>query len=186
MKPIRSLLLAAGLGTRLRPLTLSTPKCLIEVNNKPIMEYWLDKLEKIGTEKVLINQHHLSNKVDDFLINQKERNLEIHSTFEKRLLGTAGTLIANANFFKNSIGILIHADNFTQFELNDLLEKHLSRPKCCLLTMLTFKTTNPENCGVVSLDANNIVRAFYEKELNPFWNFSSEHKFKCSYKQQFI
>ena len=48
MKPIRSLLLAAGLGTRLRPITLSLPKCLVEINGKPILKKWIDKLEKIG------------------------------------------------------------------------------------------------------------------------------------------
>ena len=67
MKPIRSLLLSAGLGTRLRPLTLDKPKCLVEINKKPILEHWIDKLENIGIQKVLINTHYLAQKVNDFL-----------------------------------------------------------------------------------------------------------------------
>ena len=58
-KPIRAVLLAAGLGTRLRPLTLKTPKCLIEINKKPILQDWIEKLERINTQKVLINTHYL-------------------------------------------------------------------------------------------------------------------------------
>ena len=67
MKPKRSLLLSAGLGTRLRPLTLEKPKCLVEINKKPILEYWIDNLENIGIQKVLINTHYLAEKVNDFL-----------------------------------------------------------------------------------------------------------------------
>ena len=173
MKPIRSLLLSAGLGTRLRPLTLSTPKCLVEINNKPIIEYWIDKLEKIGTQKVLVNTHYLSKKVESFLKKQKKRKLDIQISYEKELLGTAGTLISNADFFNDSIGILIHADNFTKFELNELIEKHLSRPKKCLLTMLTFKTFNPESCGIVQVDSENILQSFHEKQVEPPGNIAN-------------
>ena len=82
-KPIRVLLLSAGLGTRLRPLTLSKPKCLVEINGKPILEHWLDKLDNIGAEKVLINTHYLSEQVDKFIANQHNRNVEISKFYEK-------------------------------------------------------------------------------------------------------
>ncbi len=167
MKKIRPLILAAGFGSRLRPLTLNVPKCLVDINNKPIIEYWLDKLEDISVNKVLINTHYLANKVDEFLAHQKRKNLEILSIYEEKLLGTAGTLIANYKFFSGSIGILIHSDNFTNMELNELIESHRNRPKNCLLTMLTFNTSNPQSCGIVEVDENNIVQNFYEKHPNP-------------------
>ena len=173
MKSIRALLLSAGLGTRLRPLTLKIPKCLVEINNKPILEYWIEKLEKISVNQIIVNTHYLSHKVDLFLEKQKRKDINILNFYEDKLLGTAGTLIANYEFFSDSLGILIHADNFTNMDLKDLIESHRNRPKNCLLTMLTFDTSNPESCGIVEVDSNNIVQKFYEKQANPPSNIAN-------------
>tara|TARA_B100000963_G_C22581631_1_gene651113 strand:- start:206 stop:925 length:720 start_codon:yes stop_codon:yes gene_type:complete len=172
-KTIRALLLAAGLGTRLRPLTLSIPKCLVEIKGKPILENWLDKLEKIGAEKVLINTHYLAEQVDKFIANQHNRNIEISNFYEKKLYGTAATLIANETFFLNSTCIVIHADNFTTLDLNDLVRAHKNRPPHCLLTMLTFKTDNPSNCGIVNVDSNGVVQSFHEKSSESHGNLAN-------------
>ena len=173
MKSIRALLLSAGLGTRLRPLTLKIPKCLVEINNKPILEYWIEKLEKISVNQIIVNTHYLSHKVDLFLEKQKRKDINILNFYEDKLLGTAGTLIANYEFFSDSLGILIHADNFTNMDLKDLIESHKNRPKNCLLTMLTFDSSNPESCGIVEVDSNNIVQKFYEKQANPPSNIAN-------------
>ena len=173
MKSIRALLLSAGLGTRLRPLTLNIPKYLVEINNKPILEYWIEKLEKISVNQIIVNTHYLSHKVDLFLEKQKRKDINILYFYEDKLLGTAGTLIANYEFFSDSLGILIHADNFTNMDLKELIESHRNRPKNCLLTMLTFDTSNPESCGIVEVDSNNIVQKFYEKQANPPCNIAN-------------
>lgn len=172
-KPIRALLLAAGFGTRLRPLTLNTPKCLVKINKKPILEYWLNKLEDIGIQNILINTHYLAEKVNYFLDNQYPQNKKIQKSHEDILLGTAGTLIANSEFFYNSIGIMIHSDNFTYMKLKDLVEAHQNRPKNCLITMLTFSSNNPESCGIVEIDKQGIVQAFHEKVINPPGNIAN-------------
>ena len=161
--PLRALLLSAGLGTRLRPLTLKTPKCLIPISGKPLLEIWLDELENLGCEKILINTHYLSHQVEEFLQNYPKRNAEIITTYEKKLLGTAGTFIYNKNFFKGSRGILIHADNITDADLNFIIDAHNQRPKECILTMLTFNTLNPQSCGIVQINEKGIVESFYEK-----------------------
>ena len=166
-KPIRALLLSAGFGTRLRPLTLNKPKCLIEINKKPILEYWLNKLEDLGVERILINTHYLADKVNDFLKDNYLHNKKIKRFHENELYGTAGTLIANYDFFINSTGIMIHSDNFTTMRLLELIESHQNRPKHCLITMLTFKTKNPKSCGIVEIDKKGIVQAFHEKVANP-------------------
>ena len=67
-KKIRALILAAGYGTRLRPITLKTPKCLVEIGGQPLLYNWLKKLEQINCERTLINTHHLSDKVNLFII----------------------------------------------------------------------------------------------------------------------
>ncbi len=173
MKSIRALLLSAGLGTRLRPLTLNTPKCLVKINNKPVLEYWLEKLENISANQILVNTHYLSHKVDLYLEKQKRKDMKILNFYEEKLLGTAGTLIANYDFFSKSLGILIHADNFSDIDLKELVDSHKNRPKSCLLTMLTFNTSNPESCGIVEVDSNNVVQKFYEKHANPPGNIAN-------------
>tara|TARA_Y100000991_G_scaffold197682_1_gene168302 strand:+ start:47 stop:757 length:711 start_codon:yes stop_codon:yes gene_type:complete len=166
-REIKALLLAAGFGTRLRPITHSIPKCLVEIKGKPLLEIWIENLKIAKIDEVLINTHYLSNKVEEFINLLKIEDLKISIEYEKNLLGTAGTLIKNKKFFKNSIGLLIHADNFTKLNLSEFLEAHNNRPKNCLITMLTFETDQPEKCGVVEIDNENIVKGFYEKVINP-------------------
>ncbi len=172
-KPIKSLLLSAGLGTRLRPLTFKIPKCLVEINNKPIMEYWFDNLENINVDTVLVNTHFLKSKVDKFIKNESKRRFKLITTYEENLLGTAGTLISNHKIFMNSTCILIHADNFTTFNLKYLVDAHYKRPGNCLITMLTFITKTPETCGIVEVDSLGVVQSFSEKSSNPPGNLAN-------------
>tara|TARA_Y100000739_G_C20602572_1_gene463731 strand:- start:885 stop:1601 length:717 start_codon:yes stop_codon:yes gene_type:complete len=166
-KKIKALLLSAGLGTRLRPLTFETPKCLVEVNNKPILEHWLNSLEEIGCETTIVNTHHLHKKVSYFLKNRKNKKMTIREVYEEKLLGTAGTLIANKKFFKDSRIIMIHADNITNFDLSELLKADEKKPNNCLMTMLTFDTDSPQSCGIVERSKDMIIRKFHEKVENP-------------------
>ena len=109
-QPLRALLLAAGLGTRLRPLTMHTPKCLVPINGEPLLGRWLRNLEQVGCEAVLVNTHYLAEQVTAYLQSWNS-TIAIQNVYEHELLGTAGTLRANQAFFANSTGMLIHADN---------------------------------------------------------------------------
>ena len=82
----------------------------------------------------------------------------IEEQYERKLLGTAGTLMRNEDYFKGSKGLLIHADNATDTDLNKLIEAHEERPKGCLITMLTFETENPQSCGIVEVDSRSCSR----------------------------
>lgn len=172
-KKTKALLLSAGLGTRLRPLTLKTPKCLVEINKKPIMDYWLDSLEEIGCHTTVINTHYLHKKVSNFIKNRKTKKMKIKEIYEENLLGTAGTLINNKELFKDCRIIMIHADNMTNFDLSKLLKAHEKKPKSCLITMLTFQTDSPQNCGIVQRDKDMIVQNFFEKVENPPGNIAN-------------
>ncbi len=168
MRRIKALLLAAGLGTRLRPLTLTTPKCLVKVNGIPLLSYWIKKLENLGCDEVIINTHYLSEKVTKFLEDYKSTSLKIVISHEPELLGTAGTLLKHLDFFENSTGLLIHADNFTTDDLSAFITNHYLRPKDCILTMLTFDTDNPSCCGIVQKDKFGRVIRFYEKSKKDY------------------
>ena len=167
-KKLKALLLCAGYGTRLRPITLKYPKCLMQIAGKPLLGLWLEKLEKYGFQEVLINTHYLSEKVNEYLIKMPKNNrIKIKTTYEEKLLGTAATLMENKNFFKDSTGFLIHGDNLTNFNLSKLLNAHKKRSSNCLLTMLTFNSRNPRHCGIVETDQNGILNDFHEKVENP-------------------
>ena len=172
-KKIKALLLSAGLGTRLRPLTFEVPKCLVEVDNKPILEHWLHALEQVGCDETIINTHYLHKKVSSYLKRRVNKKMKIKQIYEEKLLGTAGTLIKNKEFFNDSRIIMIHADNMTKFNLLELLEADEQKPKNCLMTMLTFTTDSPKSCGVIERDSNMIVKNFFEKVENPPSNIAN-------------
>ena len=166
-KPIRALLLSAGLGTRLKPITNEIPKCLVQIDEKPILENWICKLENVGCEAVLVNTHHFHEKVNDFITKRPKSKIYLKEKYEKKLLGTVGTLIENSNFFLNSKIIMIHADNMTNFNLKELIEADKKRPNFCSFTMLTFNTDSPKSSGIVLKDEQNVLRNFYEKVEEP-------------------
>lgn len=163
----RAILLAAGLGTRLRPITLNTPKCLVEVGGKPLLGRWLKKLEMAGCEAVLVNTHYLAEQVESYIQSWKSDVMSVETVHENELLGTAGTLLANQIFFAGRTGLLIHADNVMGEELDKLLDGHENRKPGCILTMLTFQTNSPSSCGIVEVDKDGIVRGFHEKIRRP-------------------
>ncbi len=165
--PIRALLLAAGLGTRLRPLTNHTPKCLVPIAGRPLLAQWLEQLESISCQAAIVNTHYLADQVVAFLNKRPPSDMAVQQVYEPELLGTAGTLLANKSFFTGCTGILIHADNATDTDLRCLIKAHRERPSHCLLTMLTFSAKNPSQCGIVETDSNGVVQSFHEKVSNP-------------------
>jgi mannose-1-phosphate guanylyltransferase len=163
---MKAILLAAGFGTRLRPLTLITPKCLVPIKNKPLLEYWLESLTKNDISSILINTHYLSTIVETYVSNSTySKNCKL--IFEEELLGSAGTLISNIDFIENDDCMLIHADNYCLADLNKFIEYHNNRPPNCLITIMTFSTNNPSKCGIIEKDKNGIVVNFHEKVANP-------------------
>lgn len=159
-----ALLLSAGLGTRLRPLTDTWPKCLMPISGRPLIDYWLLNLKLSGFNRVFINTHWKHKIVEDYLLGL-EFGLEIVLLHEPELLGTAGTL-RSLNKFRDCEPILLaHADNFCDIDILKLNRFHNSHS--APITMVTFETDNPHECGIVVHDISNTVTEFYEKVPNP-------------------
>ncbi len=169
---MKALLLAAGFGTRLRPLTDATPKCLVPIHGEPLLGIWLRKLAAADCGPFLVNTHYLSGQVELFIESSpyRERITVVHET---ALLGTAGTLISNLDFFGGQDGMLIHADNYCLADFAAFIHAHRNRPPHCLMTMMTFRTDHPSSCGIVTLDANNTVVRFEKKQPNPSGNLAN-------------
>lgn len=172
-KPLSALLLAAGCGTRLQPYTNDWPKCLMPINRRPLLEYWLNLAKQARAENVVVNLHYLADIVQRFLDRSDFRNW-VHSVYESELKGTAGTLRANEKAFQGSTILLVHADNFIHCDFDDFLQFHHSRrPDHCPITMMTFTTQTPSTCGIVELDKDNVVIGFYEKLKDPPGNLAN-------------
>ncbi len=170
---MRAVLLAAGLGTRLRPLTDVTPKCLVPIRGIPLLAYWLEALFADGLiERVLINTHHLAEQVQAFVAASPWRD-QIDLVHEAQLLGTGGTLLANRAWFGNGSFLVIHADNLTDASIGSLIEAHQGAGPDILMTMLAFRTHTPCQCGIVELDSCSRVTGFYEKVEYPPGNLAN-------------
>jgi mannose-1-phosphate guanylyltransferase len=163
---VRAILLSAGLGTRLRPLTNTIPKCLVPIKGQPLLGVWLERLSKAGMGPFLVNTHYLAGQVESF-VRTSSFHEQVRLVNELELLGTAGTLIENLDFFQGGDGMLIHADNYCLADLSAFEQAHLHRPPECVMTMMTFRTDSPSTCGIVELNEQHVVVGFYEKVLNP-------------------
>lgn len=169
---MKVILLAAGLGTRLRPITDSLPKCLVKINGIPLLKIWIEKILQAGIKDILINTHYLPDSVISFL--KSEGYLKkIKIVHEPILLGTAGTLLKNLNFINNDQVMVIHADNLSVFDFDKFIKAHNGRPSKCNMTMMLFKSDDPQSCGIVNLDETGVVIEFYEKVLNPPSNLAN-------------
>lgn len=162
---MKAFLLAAGLGTRLKPLTDTTPKCLLKICGEPLLNIWLDNLEKAGIKELLINTHTFPGQVKDLISGRKNRT-NIILSYEKELLGSGGTISANFEFVKNEENFfIIYADNLTNAPLTDLIDFHSNRDS--VFTTYVYKTNVPSQKGIFLADEDGKVIDFEEKPANP-------------------
>lgn len=162
-----ALLLAGGLGTRLKPITDATPKCLVPINGRTLLSYWLDALCEAGVRDIRINTHHLPEPVREFISQENARGrYTITESYELELLGSAGTVTANRDLADGADAVLlIYADNLSEVDLTDLMRFHHSHDDP--FTMMLFHAPDPSACGIVELDADQRVIAFEEKPAQP-------------------
>jgi len=161
---MKAIILAGGLGTRLRPITSSIPKCLVPINGVPLLELWLRDCERAGVDAVLVNTHYLAEQVQEFVA--ARRGVPVTLAYEPTLLGSAGTLAANWSFVGDQESFLVvYADNLTTFPLSELIAFHASHNRTA--SMALFRSPNPSACGVVEMDAAGLITGFWEKPENP-------------------
>jgi mannose-1-phosphate guanylyltransferase len=162
---MKAVLLAAGLGTRLRPLTDSVPKCLVQLAGKPLLDIWLESLAAVGVDEVLVNTHHLSDQVEAHVALRDGAPPRVRIVHEPELLGSAGTLVANQQFLEHDdMFLVINADNLTDFDLRGLVEAH--RAGGVVATITVFRAPRPSECGVVEV-RDGLVTGFEEKPVDP-------------------
>jgi mannose-1-phosphate guanylyltransferase len=167
---MKAFLLAGGFGTRLRPLTDSTPKCLLPIRGTPILQIWLALCQRHGIEEVLINVHSHGEAVRKF-IQEKKNGLRVRLFEEQVLLGSAGTVLANRDWVNKEKSFWVfYADVLTTTNLNQMLAFHESLDQ--IATIGVYQVADPSRCGIVNVDEKGIVRDFVEKPHTPVGNLA--------------
>jgi mannose-1-phosphate guanylyltransferase len=162
---VKAFLLAAGLGTRLRPITDSTPKCLLRVGDRTLLDIWLDALAAAGVTEVLLNTHHLAVLVREHVA-ARASGPAVRLAHEPALLGSAGTLLANRDFVDGEeMFLAVNADNLTDFDLDLLVKEHRALDPIATLTL--FHAPDPRACGIVEVAADGRMTGFVEKPADP-------------------
>jgi len=173
---MKAFLLAAGIGSRLKPYTDTMPKCLIPIHAKPLLQIWLELLDRHGIREVLINIHHHAEKLDEFIAGiEPALQLKITPFHEQTLLGSAGTIAANKAFVDDCDDFMIaYADNLTRINLSDMLNFHRRiKTRGGILTMGLIRSPNPRECGIAVMDTENKILEFIEKPQNPLGNLAN-------------
>jgi len=121
---MQAAILAAGLGTRLRPLTYTTPKALVPVLNRPLLGVLLAQLQEAGALRVAVNTHHLADQVQQFLEVNTPPGLAIAVRHEPEILGTGGGLRSLAGALGDGPFLAVNADILTDLDLADIFRHH--------------------------------------------------------------
>ena len=167
---MKAFLLAAGEGTRLRPLTDNLPKCLVPIRNEPILGIWLELCLRFGIDEVLINLHSHASLVQEYVAS-RNAGVKVHLAHEPVLLGSAGTLRANRDWVKAEPWFWIfYADVLTTANLELMLEQHTRRKP--IATLGLYQVSDPRRCGVVRFDGDGVIQEFVEKPTNPTGNWA--------------
>jgi len=169
---MKAFILAAGEGTRLRPLTESVPKCLLPIRGVPLLEIWLNTCKAAGITDVLVNTHAHTEAVKQFAATQKS-GVRVSIVEEPQLLGSAGTLAENRVFVGGEEAFFVlYGDVLTNVDLRRMLEFH--RQKNLSATLGVYQVPDPTRCGVVTMDEDDVIQKFVEKPTHPEsnWAFS--------------
>lgn len=154
------MILAAGLGTRLRPLTLTCPKAMLPIGGRPLLEHTLHLLRHHGIRDVVINLHHLPEQIVAHLGDGRPWGMRITYSFEAELLGTAGAVKKVEGHFSSPF-VVIYGDVFTDLDLTAMFRTH--RVKQGVATLGVYAVDDPWLRGIVEVDATGRITRLVEK-----------------------
>lgn len=171
---MKAMILAAGKGTRVRPITHTIPKPLIPILQKPVMEFLVELLRKHGFNQIMVNVSHLAEEIENYFRDGQRFGVEIGYSFEGRIvdgeligeaLGSAGGLkkIQEFNPFFDDTFIVLCGDGLIDLDLTEVVKKH--KEKGAIATVVTKSVPKEEvsSYGVVVTDDNDKILAFQEK-----------------------
>lgn len=153
---MKVMILAAGLGTRLQPLTVRCPKPLLPLMLRPMLEHVLEQLRRFGVQEVVINLHHQAEQLRQWLGDGSRWQLQLHLSHEPDILGTAGAIKRVAAWLQGTPFVVINADVLTDIDLQEVWRWHSER--AAMVTMVVRPEPAVRQYGAVVVDADNHVR----------------------------
>jgi NDP-sugar pyrophosphorylase family protein len=158
--PSKALLLAAGEGTRLRPITENISKCMVPIAGRPILEHNIDWLKSFGVTDLVINLHYLPEAITNHFGDGSNWGVQISYSRELELLGTAGAVKNMSSFFDKPFFVW-YGDNLSTCRLDRLWELHQKRAG--VATIALHYREDATQSGIVGIDENDRVVQFLEK-----------------------
>jgi mannose-1-phosphate guanylyltransferase len=167
---LKAFLLAAGNGTRLRPLTDTVPKCLLPIRGVPLLEIWLETCRRAGITEVLINLHAHAGLVRQYL-RKNTGGIRVRISEEPQLLGSAGTLRVNQRWVAtDSYFWILYADVLNCVDLRAMQKLHVTRRPAA--TLGVYRVPDPSRCGIVDVAEDGTINQFVEKPQRPSSNLA--------------
>ncbi|GET21579.1 nucleotidyltransferase family protein [Prolixibacter denitrificans] len=165
--PVECMIMAGGRGERLRPLTDSTPKPLLPLGDKPIIEHNIDRLISFGIEKIYISVKYLGQQIVDYLGDGSSKGISIEYIWEEQPLGTAGAL-SLVNTFKSNHILLMNSDLFTDINFEELYLTVLEEDASMGVATTPYTTKVPY--GIFQVDRNRVIGL---KEKPTYTNYAN-------------
>jgi mannose-1-phosphate guanylyltransferase len=161
---MRAMILAAGFGTRLKPLTLSLPKPMFPVLNRPLLEHTLNFLSSQGIQDIIVNVHHLPNKIVDHFGDGSKFGVRLKFSHEEEILGTAGGLKKAQPFLEDETFLVINSDVLADIDLTKVLSFHNEKKSC--LTLVVRQDAHPEKYKPIELADDGRITRFVDASIN--------------------
>jgi NDP-sugar pyrophosphorylase family protein len=158
---MKAVLLAAGLSTRLRPFTDATPKCMVHVAGKPLLQHNIEWLQSQGIHEIAINLHYCPETVTRFFGSGDTFGVSIHYSYEPELLGTAGSVLRLSPWLGSNDFLVLYADNLFRFSIAPILGLH--RSSGATVTVALHWREDVSASGVAVLSADGRISRFVEK-----------------------
>ena len=180
---MQAMIMAAGMGTRLNPITLTKPKALVEVNGIPLLEIILERLKTFGFNRIVINTHHFPDQIRSFVDKKKNSGLNISISDEtEMLMDTGGGLKKAANLFDNGPILVHNVDILTSLNLKELYDYHINSKIGVTLAVKERKTTRSliiddkgVLCGWTNHITGEVKRPVPEPAISTCIAFSAVH-----------
>jgi len=172
---VKAVIIAGGLGTRLRPLTYNTPKPIVPVANRPFVVHQIEHLRQHGVDEIILNLHYLSDAIKNILDDGKKFGVKVYYSIEKTPLGTAGAVKNAEEFFGEGPMLVFNGDVLTDINISQVIGYHQNKKAC--VTLALKRVEDPTAYGLIIMDVDGRVKRFIEK---PSWEQISTYAVQTS------
>jgi len=163
---MKAIILAAGLGTRLRPLTDNKPKGMLPIKGKPLLEHLIDNLKEYGIIEIGMNLFYLPNIITDYFGNGEKYGINLTFKKEDTLLGTSGAIDQFRDWIGKEDFLVVYGDNFFHLNYRTLIDQFKKSPECIAM-ICTQHINDLKGKGLIVANRGNRILNFIEKPEYP-------------------